>query len=127
MVLEIFDDHNNKMESLIGKEFDIERLQTVKDILLFCCYTGLAYADVEKLTQDDLVKDINELKWIKTKRKKTKVLSSIPLLTIPDVIIDKYKEYPRVISKRIFLPVYTNQRINFYLNEIAAACKIKKL
>ena len=110
----------------VKQEFEFERLDTVRDMFLFCCYTGLAFADIEKLTKDDLVKDIKGNKWIKTKRKKTKVLSSIPLLSIPEAIIDKYKEHPRVIEKKTLLPVYTNQRTNSYLKEIATACKIKK-
>ncbi|WP_187289864.1 site-specific integrase [Flagellimonas ruestringensis] len=94
-------------------------------VLVLLLY-GLAFADIEKLIEDDLVKDIKGNKWIKTKRKKTKVLSSIPLLSIPEAIIDKYKEHPRVVAKGTLLPVYTNQRTNFYLKEIAAGCKINK-
>lgn len=117
---------NEELEAMLKQEFEFERLDTVRDMFLFCCYTGLAFADIEKLTKDDLVKDIKGNKWIKTKRKKTKVLSSIPLLSIPEAIIDKYKEHPRVIEKKTLLPVYTNQRTNSYLKEIATACKIKK-
>lgn len=117
---------HEELEAMLKQEFEFERLDTVRDMFLFCCYTGLAFADIEKLTKDDLVKDIKGNKWIKTKRKKTKVLSSIPLLSIPDAIIEKYKEHPRVIQKKTLLPVYTNQRTNSYLKEIATACKIKK-
>ncbi|MER3374556.1 MAG: site-specific integrase [Allomuricauda sp.] len=117
---------HEELEAMLKQEFEFERLDTVRDMFLFCCYTGLAFADIEKLTKDDLVKDIKGNKWIKTKRKKTKVLSSIPLLSIPEAIIDKYKEHPRVIEKKTLLPVYTNQRTNSYLKEIATACKIKK-
>ena len=117
---------HEELESMLKQEFDFERLDTVRDMFLFCCYTGLAFADIEKLTKDDLVKDISGNKWIKTKRKKTKVLSSIPLLSIPEAIIEKYKEHPRVIQKKTLLPVYTNQRFNSYLKEIATICKIQK-
>lgn len=117
---------HEELESMLKQEFEFERLDTVRDMFLFCCYTGLAFADIEKLTKDDLVKDIKGNQWIKTKRKKTKVLSSIPLLSIPEAIIEKYKEHPRVIEKKTLLPVYTNQRTNSYLKEIATACKIKK-
>jgi hypothetical protein len=30
-------------------KFSAERLAAVRDIFVFCCYTGLAYADVQKL------------------------------------------------------------------------------
>ncbi|MDF0716941.1 site-specific integrase [Muricauda sp. 334s03] len=115
-----------ELTRIFEKEFDIVRLQTVKDIFLFCCYTGLAFVDVEKLNKDHIVKDIKGQKWIKTHRQKTKVLSSIPLLSIPEAIIEKYKDHPRVVAKGTLLPVYTNQRTNFYLKEIAIGCKINK-
>ncbi|AKA35327.1 site-specific integrase [Flagellimonas lutaonensis] len=115
-----------ELTRLVEKQFDIERLQTVRDIFLFCCYTGLAFADVEKLTNDDLVTDLNGQRMIKTLRKKTKVLSSIPLLPIPEAIIQKYEGHPRVVAKGTLLPVYSNQRTNFYLKEIAIGCGIKK-
>lgn len=38
-------------------------------VLVLLLY-GLAFADIEKLIEDDLVKDIKGNKWIKTKRKK---------------------------------------------------------
>lgn len=115
-----------ELTRLRDKQFSIDRLQTVKEIFLFCCYTGLAFADVEKLTPDDLVRNVNGQVLIKTRRKKTKVLSSIPLLPIPEAIIRKYEDHPRVVKKGTLLPVYTNQRMNSYLKEIAVACEIKK-
>ncbi|MCO5724983.1 site-specific integrase [Robiginitalea marina] len=115
-----------ELNRLREKQFSIERLQTVKEIFLFCCYTGLAFADVEKLTPDDLVRDVTGQVLIKTRRKKTKVLSSIPLLPIPEAIIRKYQDHPRVLEKGTLLPVFTNQRTNSYLKEIAAGCNIPK-
>lgn len=37
------------------KTFSIERLNQVRDIFLFSCYTGLAYADVQKLKRSELL------------------------------------------------------------------------
>lgn len=115
-----------ELQTLAEKEFDIPRLELVRDIFLFCCYTGLAFVDVKKLSEDDIVLGINGKKWIKTKRQKTKSLSSIPLLDIPASILEKYKNHPRVKGKENLLPVLTNQKSNSYLKEIADVCKIKK-
>lgn len=56
------------MEALESKRFDIERLERVKDVFIFCCYTGLAHIDVEKLTPDNIVIGIDGKKWIYTFR-----------------------------------------------------------
>ena len=109
---------------IMEKDFFIARVEHVRDVFLFSCYTGLAYADVAKLTADDIVKGIDGNLWIKIKRTKTKSLSSIPLLPVAQNLIKKYehKENP----KGTLLPVYTNQRMNSYLKEIADQCEITK-
>lgn len=109
---------------LMEKEFSIPRLEHVRDVFLFCCYTGLAYVDVEKLTMDDIIKGIDGNLWIKIKRTKTKTLSSIPLLPVAQELVDKYKNERN--SKGKLFSVYTNQRMNGYLKEIADHCEVKK-
>ncbi|WDF69613.1 site-specific integrase [Sphingobacterium oryzagri] len=41
------------------KSFCIERLQLVKDMFMFCYYTGLAYVDMINLTADNVIKGID--------------------------------------------------------------------
>ncbi|WP_373055849.1 site-specific integrase [Zunongwangia sp. H14] len=114
-----------ELQRLSEKDLDIPRLDLVRDMFVFCCYTGLSFGDIEKLTDDDIIFDGNK-KWIKTKRKKTKTLSSIPLLKIPEAILEKYKNHPRVVVSENVLPVLSNQKSNAYLKEIADLCGIKK-
>tara|TARA_R100001369_G_scaffold28219_2_gene50671 strand:- start:246 stop:1472 length:1227 start_codon:yes stop_codon:yes gene_type:complete len=109
---------------IMEKEFTIPRIENVRDIFLFSCYTGLAYSDVFKLTADDIVKGIDGNHWIKIKRTKTKTLSSIPILPVAEKLIEKYKNLESPTKK--LLPVYSNQRMNSYLKEIADSCGIKK-
>ncbi len=72
-----------ELELLINKEFPNERLSRVKDIFLFCCFTGLAFSDVKNLTEGNITIGINNQKWLRTKRKKTGNPSEIPLLDVP--------------------------------------------
>lgn len=115
-----------ELDSLLAKEFTIPRLDLVRDIFVFCCYTGLAYADVKQLKQENIVIGINGDRWIKKARKKTKTLSSIPLLPPAEWIIEKYKDHPHVVNGKGVLPVITNQKSNAYLKEIADLCGIRK-
>lgn len=61
-----------------SKVFDIPRLEQVRDIFLFCCYTGLAYADVAKLKASDLGEGQVGEKWVNIKRQKTDTVSRLP-------------------------------------------------
>ncbi len=113
-----------EINALMERQFSISRLEQVRDVFIFSCYTGLAYIDVAKLTASDIVIGIDGKRWIKIKRTKTKSLSSIPLLPIAERIIAKYSSIP--CDKDQLLPVYSNQKTNGYLKEIADLCGITK-
>ncbi len=115
-----------EINAIREKEFGIERLDHVRDIFIFCCYTGLAYVDVERLTMNDIVKGIDGTDWIKMNRQKTDVRSSIPLLDIPTEIIFKYADHPSRMVHNKVLPVLSNQKMNSYLKEIQDVCGIQK-
>lgn len=111
---------------MLSKDLHFQRLDQVRDIFIFCCFTGLAYADVKKLSNDDLVIGIDGTKWIKTNRTKTDVRSNIPLLTTPLAILEKYKDHPEANHANKLLPVLSNQKMNAYLKEISTLCEIGK-
>tara|TARA_R110000765_G_scaffold35028_1_gene78750 strand:- start:780 stop:1322 length:543 start_codon:yes stop_codon:yes gene_type:complete len=108
------------------KEFEMDRLSQVRDIFIFSCFTGLAYIDVQKLTRKDILLGADGSKWIKIKRTKTDTPSSIPVLPEAQYILDKYANFPQVDSANKLLPVASNQKVNAYLKEIAALCRINK-
>jgi site-specific recombinase XerD len=114
-----------ELNRLMDKEFDIDRLQLVKDIYIFCCFTGLAFIDVKNLTNEDIEEKDGRF-WIKKKRQKTKNWCNIPLLAPALNLINKYKNHPTCIKNGVVLPVLSNQKLNAYLKEIADLCEIKK-
>ena len=115
-----------EIQLLIEKELHTERLDQVKDIFLFACFTGLAYADVKKLSTHNIVIGIDGNKWIKINRSKTDSRSNIPLLPTATEIIKKYSIKGKAIKDGQLLPVLTNQKMNAYLKEIADLCEIEK-
>lgn len=115
-----------ELHILHEKEFSIQRLEAVRDIFLFCCYTGYAFVDVEKLTPGDILTGIDGEKWIFTKRQKTKQKSNVPLLPPAMDIISKYQDHEYCRVKGKLLPVKSNQKMNAYLKEIADLCGIQK-
>ncbi|WP_291099522.1 MULTISPECIES: site-specific integrase [unclassified Flavobacterium] len=115
-----------EIEQMINKEFVSERLELVRDIFVFSCFTGLAYIDVKQLTLDNIALGIDGDKWIFKNRQKTDTASKIPLLPMAQEIIDKYAEHPVCKNEKRLLPILTNQKMNAYLKEIADVCEIKK-
>ncbi|NEW79189.1 MAG: site-specific integrase [Gelidibacter sp.] len=115
-----------EIQKMIEKGVHTKRLDQVKDIFIFCCFTGLAYADVKKLCNNDLVIGIDGEYWIKTKRTKTDTRSNIPVLPTAAAILNKYADHPEVINSNKLLPVSSNQKMNAYLKEIAGLCEINK-
>ncbi|CAH8288745.1 site-specific recombinase XerD [Mariniflexile fucanivorans] len=115
-----------EVQKIIEKDVNISRLELVRDIFIFSCFTGLAYSDVKKLSSNDIVIGMDGERWIKTKRTKTDTRSNIPILPIADAIIDKYKSHPDIINSKCLIPVLSNQKMNAYLKEIADVCGITK-
>ena len=115
-----------ELDILINKEFTIKRLEQVRDIFVFCCFTALAFVDVQQLSRAHLIKDNNGALWIRKTRQKTNQMCNIPVLSIPQRILRKYEDNAECIKKGVLLPVISNQRMNAYLKEIADLCGIAK-
>lgn len=109
-----------ELEIIINKDFTIKRLERVRDIFVFCCYTGLSYSDVKTLDESHFWTDESGRIWIKKRRVKTGVLFRVPLLPIPKMILEKYK------GGDTLLPVLNLGSTDAYLKEIATLCGIDK-
>ena len=116
----------NELQNIEQKEFSITRLQLIKDLFVFSCYTGLSYGDVMSLTTNNICIGIDKKKWIYSQRQKTSIPLKIPLLSKAVEIIEKYKLHPYSINRETLFPTISNQKLNSYLKEIADVCRIKK-
>jgi len=116
----------DEIKLLINMEIEDNRLDKVRDLFLFCIYTGLAFVDLSKLKMKDIVKGNDGTKWIKSTRCKSHIEFMIPLLSIPLSIIEKYNDYPRRSNDGSVLPSMSNQKYNTYLKELAFLTGIKK-
>ena len=100
---------DQEIQKIMDKEFDSNRLEQVRDVFIFSCFTGLSYFDGKR--------------WIMTHRQKTNTPVNVPLLNIPLTILKKYEGK---LHKGQLLPVLSNQKLNSYLKEIADLCGIHK-
>lgn len=112
-----------ELELIFKKKIEIPRLEHVRDIFVFSCFTGLAYIDVYNLKESNIRTSFDGNLWIMTKRQKTDVNSNIPLLEVPRKILEKYKGK---LPEGKILPITSNQKMNAYLKEIGDLCEIKK-
>ena len=110
-----------ELERIESKLFRIDRLERVKDIFLFSCYTGYAPVDALKLTRKNIIQDANKNLWIKTNRQKTGTKANVPVLPQVLKIINKYQ-----FDSDSLLPKISNQKMNAYLKEIAEIIGIDK-
>ena len=115
-----------EIERLMEKPMPNLRLENVRDIFVFCCYTGLAFADVKELKREHLTTDEQGNMWIRKPREKTAVMSTIPLLKQPKAILQKYAFDLHCMESGKLLPVPSNQKMNAYMSEIATICGLNK-
>ena len=115
-----------ELQQIAEKRFVSERLGQVRDVFLFCCFTGLAYIDVFQLKTSHISNGNDGERWIITNRQKTKTRSAIPLLPTAVEIINKYASNLVCLNKGTLLPVPSNQKMNEFLKEIADLCGITK-
>ena len=79
------------LKTLMTTPVEKPQLQFVRDMFIFSTFTGLAYADLKKLSVNDVTQAEDGTWWIHIHRQKTDTLSSVRLLDIPLQIIEKYR------------------------------------
>lgn len=88
-------------------ELRLAQTRLVRDMYLFCCYTGLSHTDLRSLTYAEIQKsDYDGRYWIITHRNNSEVSSNIPLLDIPLQLIEKYRGLPKAIKYFPYLPIH---------------------
>src|SRR5690554_4573152 len=106
---------------LEGKKFDFKRVQQIKDMFVFCCYTGLAFKEMIGLTRENVVVEFDGNLWINVHRVKTSRGYKVPLMPQAKAIMDLYVQEG---SEYVF-PRISNPKFNAYLKEIADVVGIK--
>jgi integrase len=102
------------------------RLDVVRDIFLFSCYSSYAPIDIKNLRRGNCILDEDCDSWVKTRRQKTGIRTNV--LAIPPLkrIIEKYQNNPECINDNRLIPDRSNTKVNAYLKEIADLCNIDK-
>ncbi|MBP3256807.1 MAG: integrase catalytic domain-containing protein [Bacteroidales bacterium] len=103
------------------KDLDLSgsKLEPVRDIFLFCCFSSLRHSDADNLRRSDIKGDHIDVTTIKTGDS-----VSIELNDITKAILGKYKDVPFKDNKA--LPSFTNQAMNRSLKELCQLAEINE-
>ena len=95
--------NDEDLTALVTTEIKMPRIDQVRDIFVFCCFTGLAFSDVKALKKENIITGIDGKQWIQKRRTKTNILSSIPILDVPMRILEKYANHDKVKTGKVLL------------------------
>jgi site-specific recombinase XerD len=115
-----------ELEQIRNKKVCTLRMETIRDIFIFACYTGLGYAELKKLNSTHIHQGNDSGEWIIIDRTKTDVRCRVPLLPQAKALLQKYENFPITQNREKLLPVHSNQKMNEYLKELAGICGINK-
>ena len=93
-----------------------ERLEKIRDLFVFHCYSCLAYHDLQKFDATKIQEKKGKRFYI-GHRGKTNIEYTIPILSEAQAILDKYEGR---------LPLISNVKYNAYLKEVMAVAGIDK-
>ena len=116
----------DEIKIILKKKMVSERLENVRDLFIFSCFTGLAFSDIHGLRKEHIVEDSNGVRGIRKGRQKTKIMCNIPLMEVPLKILEKYSTNEYCRKHGVLFPVLCNQKMNACLKELADICGIKK-
>ena len=110
--------------TLMNFECGNHRRRAVRDMFVFCCFTGLCYVDLYNLTYDD-IKIINGKMWLIGDRQKTLSPYYIKLLPIAVELIERYRNYPGKADENRVFPVKDRDSMTATLKRLAKDCGLK--
>ena len=102
----------NEIRQVMDVHLPNYKTAIVRDIFVFCTFTGLAYADVKKLTYDDLHTDSNGDMWIVDKRQKTGTQFRVQLLPVARELVEKYRRLAPADGAVFPVPAYNSFRVS---------------
>lgn len=108
---------------LIKGTFKKPSYTLIRDLFIFCTFTGLSWTDMANLTKENLQTSFDGHLWIKTNRQKTRTESNIRLLDVAKHIIEKYDGMTDD-DKLLPVPCYVNCKNS--IKVIAKKCGIEK-
>jgi site-specific recombinase XerD len=113
---------NEELLILENHQFKTARIHSVKELFVFCCYTGLAFKEMSLIKKTDIITGFDGKLWIVVKRSKTDRDYKVPLLPRALQALQIFNDN----ESELVFPKISNQKFNEYLKEIAEIIGISK-
>ena len=107
----------SELQAVMDVQVPNYKTAIVRDIFVFCCFTGLAYADVQKLSYDDIHTDERGDMWIIDNRAKTGTQFRVKLLPVAKELVERYRRL-KLPDNKVF-PVKDCDSMNISLRHVA--------
>ena len=114
----------DELKRLLAEQVADPELQRVRDWFIFSTFTGLAYADLKRLSGKHITQDTEGVRWIHIRRQKTGTESVVRLLDVPLRIIEKYRA-ERTDDR--LLPICSYQKLQKLIPRLGAVYGIENL
>ncbi|WP_443776623.1 site-specific integrase [Alistipes ihumii] len=107
----------SELQAVMDVQVPNYKTAIVRDIFVFCCFTGLSYADVKKLSHDDIHTDERGDMWIIDHRQKTGTQFRVKLLPVAKELVERYSRL-KLPESKVF-PVKDRDSMNMSLRHVA--------
>lgn len=102
-------------------KMEMPGMEMIKEMFIFCCFTGLSFIDLKNLKRDSII-TVNGEHWIMSQRQKNNMPYKVKLLKYPLDILNRYSAKG---NENIFeLPSYEN--VNKKIKIVGKVCGINK-
>ncbi|WP_341836884.1 tyrosine-type recombinase/integrase [Chitinophaga pollutisoli] len=102
----------HQLKLIETKRLSDPQLDYVRDLFMFSCFTGFAFAEVSRLSMNDFEISSNGKFWCTMYRQKTIELEAVPLIDQAVALVKKYKDRPESVANGTVFPPVTNQHVN---------------
>ena len=116
--------HWAQLKALESKSLRNPMLDLVRDLFVFCCYTGMAPVDLQRLQPHQIYVGSDGLTWLTYTRAKSVIPANVPLLSPASAIIAKHRWKKGDIKRATVFPFVTNKDLNFNLKIIGEICDV---
>lgn len=107
----------SELQAVMDVQVPNYKTAIVRDIFVFCCFTGLAYVDVQKLSHDDIHTDDRGDMWIIDNRAKTGTQFRVKLRPVAKELVERYRRL-KLPDNKVF-PVKDCDSMDMSLRHVA--------
>jgi len=116
--------HWAQLKALESKSLRNPMLDLVRDLFVFCCYTGMAPVDLQRLQPYQIYVGSDGLTWLTYTRTKSVIPANVPLLSPAIAIVEKRRWKKGDIKRTTVFPFVTNKDLNINLKIIGEICDV---